>query len=52
LWGDTSTSLNANGSRTVPWPIGPDARSGLQPHRTLIEGNLARELGLFQKQVR
>ena len=50
LWGDTSTALNANGTKTVKWPVGPDARGGLQPWDTTIEGNLAREIGIFQKQ--
>lgn len=49
-WGDTSEALNENGSKTLPWPVGPDARAGNQPWDTKIVGNLAHEIGLFQKQ--
>ena len=52
LLGETSTALNANGSKTLPqgMRMGPDARSGLQPHHTLIAGNMVREYGLWEKQ--
>ena len=52
LWGETSTALNANGSKVLPegMRMGPDAREGLQPHHTLIAGNLVREYGLWEKQ--
>ena len=30
-WGDTSTVLNAAGSKSVPWPIGPDGPSARPP---------------------
>ena len=40
-WGDTSFALNANGSRTIPWPRGPDARDGNQPIGTKILNNVS-----------
>ena len=51
-WGDTSSALNANGSKALPgaWAVGPDARGGNQPWDTMIVGNIAHEIGLFQKQ--
>jgi hypothetical protein len=49
-FGQTSRALNANESLKLPWPIGPDARSGNQPWDTRIIGNVGREIGLFQKQ--
>ena len=52
LWGDTSECLNSNCSRRLPTGVkmGPDGRTGEQPLHTRIEGNLAHELGLVQKQ--
>jgi len=49
-WGDTSYSLNANGSRTIPWPRGPDARGGNQPIGTQILNNIVSDIGIWQKQ--
>ena len=51
-WGETSAALNANGTWRLPhgWHVGPDARGGEQPWDTHVVGNIARELGLFQKQ--
>jgi len=49
-WGDTSNRLNQNGSLTLPWPIGPDGRDGNQPRGTKVLNNIAREIGLWQKQ--
>jgi hypothetical protein len=53
-WGDTSSALNANGTLTVPGEhkVGPDGRGGEQPRGTVVHGNIGRELGLWQKQVR
>lgn len=50
VWGDTSTMLNANGTKTLPWAVGPDARDGMQSWGTRVLGNIAHEIGLFQKQ--
>ena len=49
-WGDTSTNLNANKSVTLPYKVGPDGRAGEQPRGTKVIGNIAREIGLWQKQ--
>jgi hypothetical protein len=49
-WGDTSTRLNANGSLSLPYPIGPDGRGGDQPRGTRVTNNLVHEIGLWQKQ--
>ena len=49
-WGDTSFALNANGSRTIPWPRGPDARDGNQPIGTKIINNIVTDIGIWQKQ--
>jgi hypothetical protein len=50
-WGDTSYAMNANGSRTIPWPRGPDARDGNQPIGTQILGNVINDIGIWQKQA-
>ena len=50
-WGDTSTRLNANGSLSLPYPIGPDGRGGDQPRGTRITNNIVHEIGLWQKQA-
>jgi len=50
VWGDTSFNLNENGSIALPYPIGPDGRGGDQPRGTKVLNNLAREIGLWQKQ--
>ena len=47
-WGETSTKLNAAGTKTVPWPIGPDGRDGNQPIGTRIIGNIVKECGVWQ----
>jgi hypothetical protein len=51
-WGDTSAALNANGTATVPGghKVGPDGRSGEQPRGTVVRGNIAHDIGLWQKQ--
>jgi len=49
-WGDTSYSLNANQSRSIQWPRGPDARDGNQPRGTRIIGNIVHDIGIFEKQ--
>mmetsp|Transcript_10171 Transcript_10171/g.19918 ORF Transcript_10171/g.19918 Transcript_10171/m.19918 type:complete len:924 (-) Transcript_10171:152-2923(-) len=49
-WGYTGHCLNENCTRQLPWPLGPDGRSGNQPRGTVITRNLFRELGVFQKQ--
>ena len=49
-WGDTSRGLNANGSLSLGYPVGPDGRGGDQPRGTRITNNLVREIGLWQKQ--
>ena len=49
-WGDTSYAMNANGSRTIPWPRGPDARGGNQPIGTKILNNIVNDIGIWQKQ--
>ena len=52
LWGDTGECLTEDCAVRLPEGIkmGPDARSGEQPHGTSIRGNLGREIGLWQKQ--
>lgn len=50
-WGDTSYTLNANGTRTIPWPRGPDARDGNFPLGTRILSNVVSDIGVWQKQV-
>ena len=50
LWGDTGYNLNANGTKKLPWPVGPDGRDGNQPRGTRVIGNHVSELGIFQKQ--
>ena len=49
-WGHTSPCHNENCSRALPYKVGPDGRGGEQPHGTLVEANLVRELGVWQKQ--
>eukprot|EP01060_Flectonema_neradi_P039947 TRINITY_DN896_c1_g1_i2.p1 TRINITY_DN896_c1_g1~~TRINITY_DN896_c1_g1_i2.p1 ORF type:complete len:953 (+),score=255.36 TRINITY_DN896_c1_g1_i2:56-2914(+) len=49
-WGSTGTCLNENCTRTIPYTVGPDAREGNQPRGTHVVGNLAREIGIWQKQ--
>jgi hypothetical protein len=43
-WGDTSGNLNANGSVSVPYAVGPDGRDGNQNRGARIVGNVAREV--------
>ena len=50
LWGDTGYNLNANGTKKLPWPVGPDGRGGNQPRGTKVIGNHVSEIGIFQKQ--
>jgi hypothetical protein len=50
-WGRTSPCLNANCSRKVPnGGDGPDGRGGEQPIGTLVEGNIVREVGIYERQ--
>ena len=49
-WGSTGKCLNAQCTRKLEWPVGPDARGGQQPRYTRVVGNLVREIGLIQKQ--
>lgn len=49
-WGYTSTCLNANCTKSTPYKVGPDGRGGEQPRGSVITGNLAHEIGLYQKQ--
>ena len=42
--------MNANGSRRIPWPRGPDARDGNQPIGTKILSNIVTDIGVWQKQ--
>lgn len=53
LWGRTAQNLNKNGSRTLPsafHPNGPDGTALDVPLDTLIVGNSAHDLGVWQKQ--
>lgn len=50
LWGHTGTCLNENCSQSTPHRTGPDGRGGEQPWRTVISRNVAREIGVWQKQ--
>lgn len=54
LWGRTSAALNFNGSRgELPWsdhPNGPDSRRLDCPLDVTIQGNVANDLGIWQKQ--
>lgn len=52
LWGETSPCLNSNCTVALPKgvPMGPDGREGTQPMGTTVLGNLAREIGIWQKQ--
>ena len=50
-WGDTSYKMNANGSKTIPWPRGPDARDGNHPLGTKILNNIVNDIGIWQKQA-
>jgi hypothetical protein len=50
-WGKTSPCLNANCSRKVPnGGDGPDGRNGEQPIGVLVQGNLVREVGIWERQ--
>jgi hypothetical protein len=53
LWGRSSTQLSEDGSRHLPshyHPNGPDSRALDVPLDTQIEGCIAHDLGLWQKQ--
>ena len=50
LWGESSDCLDDACKVRLGAPVGPDARGGTQPRQTVVEGNLAREVGLYQKQ--
>jgi hypothetical protein len=50
-WGKTSPCLNSNCSRKVPnGGDGPDGRNGEQPVGVLVQGNLVREVGIWERQ--
>lgn len=49
-WGRTGRCLDANCSRPLRYPVGPDGRGGEQPIGTSISRNLVREIGIWQKQ--
>eukprot|EP01060_Flectonema_neradi_P036466 TRINITY_DN7008_c5_g2_i1.p1 TRINITY_DN7008_c5_g2~~TRINITY_DN7008_c5_g2_i1.p1 ORF type:complete len:938 (+),score=167.75 TRINITY_DN7008_c5_g2_i1:72-2885(+) len=49
-WGTTGTCLNQNCSKSIPYPYSPDARNGNQPWYTLLQGNVVREVGVYEKQ--
>jgi hypothetical protein len=50
-WGKTSPCLDANCSRRVPNSgDGPDGRNGDQPIGTLVQGNIVRETGIYERQ--
>ena len=49
-YGSTSKCLNENCSRSIPYLRGPDARGGNQPWYTVIQGNVVREVGIYEKQ--
>jgi hypothetical protein len=50
-WGKTSPCLNENCSRKVPkGGDGPDGRNGGQPIGTLVQGNIVRETGIYERQ--
>ena len=50
-WGYTSDFPGTTRPVAIPAGQGPDARDGNHPQGTLIESNIFRELGHFQKQV-
>ena len=50
-WGKTSPCLDTNCSRRVPNNgDGPDGRNGDQPIGTLVQGNIVRETGIYERQ--
>lgn len=49
-WGRTREVERGEGGRLVPSPAGVDGTDGEHPDRTLVLGNVAREVGLFTKQ--
>jgi hypothetical protein len=50
-WGTTSPCLDVNCSRQVPNNgDGPDGRNGDQPVGTLVQGNVVRETGIYERQ--
>jgi len=42
--------INENCTTKIPYPNGPDGRDGNQPRGTTVKGNIAREIGIWQKQ--
>mmetsp|Transcript_23005 Transcript_23005/g.69097 ORF Transcript_23005/g.69097 Transcript_23005/m.69097 type:complete len:905 (-) Transcript_23005:972-3686(-) len=50
LWGHTGTCLDETCKTKLDYKVGPDGRAGEQPHGTVISKNVAREIGLWQKQ--
>eukprot|EP01065_Artemidia_motanka_P030302 TRINITY_DN3630_c3_g1_i1.p1 TRINITY_DN3630_c3_g1~~TRINITY_DN3630_c3_g1_i1.p1 ORF type:complete len:967 (+),score=267.54 TRINITY_DN3630_c3_g1_i1:85-2901(+) len=49
-WGDTSYNLDEAGDIVLPWKIGPDGRGGDQPRGTQVLGNIAHDVGIWEKQ--
>ena len=49
-WGHTGSCADAECALDLGYKVGPDGRNGEQPRGTQIIGNLARELGIYQKQ--
>ena len=49
-WGSTGYCLNADCSKKIPYPVGPDGRGGNQPRGTRVTNNLVHEIGIWQKQ--
>ena len=50
-WGKTSPCLDAKCSRQVPnGGDGPDGRRGEQPVGTIVQGNIVRETGIYERQ--
>ena len=50
LWGESSECLDDACTKKAGAPVGPDARGGAQPRGTVVEANVAREVGIYQKQ--
>ena len=49
-WGATGFCVDEGCSQTLDFPVGPDAREGNQPRGSEVRGNLAHDVGIFQKQ--
>mmetsp|Transcript_13516 Transcript_13516/g.34497 ORF Transcript_13516/g.34497 Transcript_13516/m.34497 type:complete len:957 (-) Transcript_13516:26-2896(-) len=49
-WGHTGKCLDAQCAQKLDFKIGPDGRAGEHPRFTVVSSNLAREIGIYQKQ--